>query len=49
MRPPGEVRVFAQYGEDVHEQADVVVVGSGPGGALVAKELAEAGKEVVLL
>jgi len=49
VRPPGEVRVFAQYGEDVHEQADVVVVGSGPGGALVAKELAEAGKEVVLL
>jgi choline dehydrogenase-like flavoprotein len=47
--PPGEVRVFAQYRGDFREQADVAVVGSGPGGAVVAKELAEAGKRVVLL
>jgi choline dehydrogenase-like flavoprotein len=47
--PEGEVRVFAQYSEDFREQADVAVVGSGPGGAVVAKELAEAGKRVVLL
>ena len=47
--PSGEIRVFAQYGEDFREEADVVVVGSGPGGAVVAKELAEAGKRVVLL
>jgi hypothetical protein len=47
--PCGEVRVFAQYDRDFTEQADVVVVGSGPGGAVVVKELVEAGKRVVLL
>lgn len=45
----GEVRVFAEYERDVREEADVVVVGSGPGGAVVAKELAEAGRSVVLI
>ena len=45
----GEVRVFAQYREDFRLSADVVVVGSGPGGAVVAKELAERGVSVVLL
>jgi choline dehydrogenase-like flavoprotein len=45
----GEVRVFAQYDRDLREEADVVVVGSGPCGAVVAKELACAGKRVVLL
>lgn len=47
--PAGSVRVFAQYDRDVRDEADVVVVGSGPGGSIVAKELAEAGKRVVLL
>jgi choline dehydrogenase-like flavoprotein len=37
VEPPGEVR------------ADVVVVGSGPGGAVTACTLAEAGRDVVLL
>lgn len=45
----GDVRVFAQYDRDVEESCDVAVVGSGPGGAVVAKELAEAGRSVVLL
>src|SRR5438874_11022597 len=39
----------AAVAEDVHEKADVVVVGSGAGGAVVARELAARGKDVVLL
>jgi choline dehydrogenase-like flavoprotein len=34
---------------DVHELADVVVVGSGAGGAVVARELAARGRDVLLL
>jgi choline dehydrogenase-like flavoprotein len=45
----GEVRVFAQYDGDFVEECDVVVVGSGPSGAVVAYELASAGKRVVLV
>ncbi|MEN8161978.1 MAG: GMC family oxidoreductase, partial [Myxococcota bacterium] len=45
----GLVRVHAEYDEDARDAADVVVVGSGPCGAVVAKELAEAGRSVVLL
>jgi len=48
-RTGGDVRVFAQYDRDFTEAFDVVVVGSGPGGAVVAKELAEAGVKVGLL
>ena len=50
-RSHGDVRVFAEYERerDLRDEADVVVVGSGPCGAVVAKELAEAGKSVVLL
>ncbi|HPG26057.1 MAG: GMC family oxidoreductase [Spirochaetaceae bacterium] len=43
------VRVFAQYDGPFEEQADVVVVGSGPCGAVAAYELAAAGKDVVLV
>ena len=45
----GSVRVFAQYDRDFEEEADIVVVGSGPCGAVVAYEAALAGKRVVLL
>lgn len=45
----GDVRVFAEYNRDFEEVCDAVVVGSGPGGAVMARELARAGKDVVLL
>lgn len=45
----GEVRVFAEYDRDFSGEADVVVVGSGPCGSVVAYELAARGKRVVLL
>lgn len=41
--PPEEIR------GPVEERADAVVIGSGAGGAVVAKELAEAGLSVVVL
>ena len=43
------LRVFAQYDGDFEEEADVVVIGSGPCGSVVAHSLAAAGKSVVLL
>lgn len=43
------VRVFAQYDHAFEEQADVVVVGSGPCGAVAAYELAAAGHDVLLV
>ena len=45
----GSVRVFADYAGDVFDSCDAVVVGSGPGGAVVAHRLATAGKDVVLI
>ncbi|HPB98486.1 MAG TPA: FAD-dependent monooxygenase, partial [Polyangiaceae bacterium] len=47
--PHESVKVFADYQGDIVDRCDVVVVGSGPGGAVVAKELAEAGFDIVLL
>ena len=38
--PHESVKVFADYQGDIVDRCDVVVVGSGPGGAVVAKELA---------
>lgn len=43
------VRVFAHYDDAFEEQADVVVVGSGPCGSVAAYELAAAGHDVILL
>src|SRR5262249_22084090 len=51
-KPPGPhrgVKVFADYDSAIHTSCEVLVVGSGPGGAVVAKELAEAGKDVILV
>jgi choline dehydrogenase-like flavoprotein len=42
-------RVHAQLGGDLAVEADVVVIGTGAGGAVVGRELAEAGLAVVLL
>ena len=47
--PHAGVRVFAGYRAPIRERCQVLVVGSGPGGAVVAKELAEAGKDVILV
>jgi choline dehydrogenase-like flavoprotein len=47
--PHQGVKEFDDYHGTVRDSCDVVVVGSGPGGAVVAKELAEAGRDVVLL
>ena len=39
----------ALQGKTIREEADFVVVGSGPGGAVAARELAEAGRSVIVL
>jgi choline dehydrogenase-like flavoprotein len=44
-----DLRTFASYDRDFEEEADVAVVGSGPGGAVVAKELTDAGLRVALI
>jgi choline dehydrogenase-like flavoprotein len=45
----GSVRVFADYAGPVTDRCDVLVVGSGPCGAVAAYELAAAGRDVVLV
>src|SRR5216683_23610 len=49
-RDPGVVELkVAQPDQGFYETADVVVVGSGAGGAVAAKELAESGLKVIVL
>jgi choline dehydrogenase-like flavoprotein len=45
------ITTFAQVegGRDVEERADVVVIGTGAGGAAIAAELAEGGRDVVMI
>lgn len=43
------VHTFASYTGPLSLRCQVLVVGSGPGGAVVAKELAEAGLDVILV
>ncbi len=43
------IKSYGDYNSDIHETCDVCIIGSGPGGAVVAKELSEKGRSVVLL
>ncbi len=43
------IKTINDYKSDISESCDVCVIGSGPGGGVVAKELAEKGVSVVLL
>jgi choline dehydrogenase-like flavoprotein len=49
IRGAGAVRHGRERREDLELDTDVVVVGSGAGGAVVAAELAEAGQRVIVL
>lgn len=40
---------FENYSGDIHKRCDVCIIGSGAGGAVVAKELAEKGFSVIVL
>src|SRR2546421_1897306 len=44
-----EVLSYPQVSRDHTEEVDVVVIGSGAGGAVVAKELAELGHSVAVI
>lgn len=48
-KPPAGVITGAMLDRDTHRSADVVVIGTGAGGAVAAARLAEAGLEVVIL
>ena len=43
------IKEFKHYTKNINESCDVCVIGSGAGGAVVARELAEKGHSVILL
>jgi len=43
------IKVFKDYNCDIKESCDICVIGTGAGGAVVAKELAEKGYSVIVL
>lgn len=47
--PHDGVRHFADYDGELRDRCEILVIGSGPGGAVAAKELAEAGRDVILV
>lgn len=47
--PYAGVKEFGGYKGDMKDEADVVVVGSGPGGAVMARELSRLGRSVILV
>ncbi|MBX7148709.1 GMC family oxidoreductase [bacterium] len=47
--PPLMILTYSDIKKNISEKCDAVVVGSGAGGAAVAKELAEAGLSVIVL
>ena len=49
IRPAAPAKGFDDIGAGVEYEADAVVVGTGPGGASCAMQLAEAGLKVILL
>lgn len=48
-RLPPRKETYLRIGEDVIENCDVCVIGSGAAGAVIAKKLSESGRSVVLL
>lgn len=47
--PFAGVKVHADYSSDLRVSCDVLIVGTGPGGAVVGKVLAEAGRDVLFV
>lgn len=48
-RHDARIERFEDYERDISEHCDVLVVGSGPGGAYAARQAAKAGKRVILV
>ena len=49
LEKPEGLHELADYRADIRESCDFLVVGSGPGGAIAAWELAKSGKKVILV